>query len=454
MARRRHHIDNAGIPGEFSSTNPILARLVREIGTHECMDKTTMFGMFHEVDDLYTRALRQLATHSRYLDVALANRVAEVAGGLTQGRVIHSLPHSGREDPAWGRHKHFLFSAMSTLGRRLLDDEQSAEQFTQQVQQLQIVGSIKLQLLRDYAKHGQEYLRHSEALARQLVELAPAHAGEELRRHQGQLLLDSPAGRELQRLAEVLATSEDNVPALTRLATETVQRIERIHERLFNHHLRLLIKVSNSLTIDPDQILDNFQAGSFGLMRAIRDYVPPFNFIGYASQWIRQAVLGVVRSYTNNIRIPGNVLQEFNNLERARQRLATDATIEEIAAEADVDPKRAARVYELITMSHTFSLDRSVSGLDGPPHADGAIALIDTLADPDANSDGVDTPTQQVLRYMDCLDPRERWVVSGYFGLYDYLPDTVGDTRDVREGAERERLRQALIAALAAAAPK
>lgn len=421
---------------EFSSTNPILDRLVREIGTHECMDKTSMFAMFHEVEDIYDRVFGLLAQHSRYLDIVVANRVAEVAGGLTQGRVIHSLPHSGREDPLWGRHKQFLFSALSTLGRRLLDEEQTAEQFTQQVKQLQVVGSIKLQLLKDYAKLGHDYLRQSEALAQLWWQSPPD--GDPL-----------PLQRRLREIAVALATPEDNVPALTRVAAEAVRRIEQLHEQLFNHHLRLLIKVSNSLTLDPDQILDNFQAGSFGLMRAIRDYVPPFNFIGYASQWIRQSVLGVVRSYTNNIRIPGNVLQEYNNLERARHRLTADASVDEIAAEAGVDTKRAARVYELITMSHTFSLDRGVTGTDNSTHADGAISLIDTLPDPDANSDGVDTPTQQVLRYMDQLDDRERYVVCGYFGLFDYLPDTCGAEREVREGAERERLRQALISALA-----
>ena len=422
--------------GDFSSTNPILDRLVREIGTHECVDKSSMFNMFHEVDDLYNHAFHQLAAHSTYLDLAVASRAAEVAGGLTQGRVVHSLPHSGRDDAAWGRHKQFLLSALSTLGHRLLDAEQSDQRFTQHVNQLQLVGSIKLQLLKDYARRGHEYLRCSEQLAQQWLVPQPSVDANNLQ-------------RQLAELSAALATPEDAVPALTRLLTETVRRIEVLHERLFNHHLRLLIKVSNSLTLDPDQILDNFQAGSFGLMRAIRDYVPPFNFIGYASQWIRQAVLGVVRSYTNNIRIPGNVLQEYNNLERARHQLTADASIDEIAAAAEVDPKRAARVYELITMSHTYSLDRGVTTADSQPHTEGTIALVDTLADPDASSDEVDTPTQQILRYMDHLDDRERWVTCGYFGLYDYLSDTVGSEREVREGAERERLRQAVVAAYA-----
>jgi RNA polymerase sigma factor (sigma-70 family) len=437
MARRKKTAVAEALDTEsVTSTNPILDRLIKEIGTHECMDKATMFSMFHDVDDLYGRAFRRLAAHSHYLDLAIANRMAEVAGGLTHGRVIHSLPHSGREDAVWGRHKQFLLFTMSTLGRRQLDANLTADQFAQQVSGLQVVGSIKLQLLKDYIVQGQRYLQVSDELAQRMTRGVPDSSNDE------QL-------EELREIAAALATPEEYVPALTRLLSDTVQRIEAIHERIFNHHLRLLIKVANSLTLDPDQILDNFQAGSFGLMRAIRDYVPPFNFIGYASQWIRQAVLGVVRTYTSNIRIPGNVLQEYNNLERTRQRLPVGASLDDVAAAAGVDVKRAHRVYELAALSHTYSLDRSLVNNADSPHTKGAIMLSDTLADPDATSDTVDTPAQQVLRYMQHLNERERWVVCGYFGLYDYLPDTTADTRVAREGAERERLRQALIAALA-----
>jgi len=65
MARRKKTAVAEALDTEpVTSTNPILDRLVKEIGTHECMDKATMFSMFHDVDDLYGRAFRRLAAHS------------------------------------------------------------------------------------------------------------------------------------------------------------------------------------------------------------------------------------------------------------------------------------------------------------------------------------------------------------------------------------------------------
>lgn len=426
--------------------NPILDLLVRKIGTYQLLRKDTLMESFRQVDDYYADAIQYLSEHTTFLEAVVADNLAEVLGGITSGRIIHNLPTFKNKDLVWTNHVDFISQGLETIAKRLSGKKQD---FPKDIAKLRLVGSTIFNALEFYVHQGSEYIALSEKLALYLIKHPSNLSGK--KKHVEHLK------KKMAAIASTIGTAESDVPIITRYLENVVSKVRDIHNFIFNHHLRLLIKVATSHKTDNDQLLDNFQSGSFGLMRAVKDYVPPYNFIGYASSWIRQAVLGSMRLHSNNIRIPGNVLQEYSALEKVRNSLKGDPSIDEIADKACQDPKKVQRIYDLVQLAHTYSLHREVNNAETSNSSkDGApTTLMDIIPDDKQHPDEQEDMTEKVKKYLDLLTPQQRWVVCLYFGLLDYLPEVRTPTyqnsckelQSKFESFEKERLRQLLITA-------
>jgi RNA polymerase sigma factor (sigma-70 family) len=401
----------------------ILDLLTKEIGHYEVIDKTEFINLIRDVEDLYSQAIDMLAKHSEYLEGVVAKIVAEVLAGITKGKVIHNIPGK-KDDPVWNRNSEFLTSAISLLASA---PSSSREDFADGVKKLRIVGSLLYNALEEFCSLGLEYEECSTRLAELMLERSAIEEIEE-------------AKDVLKALASDLRTHDDDVIVLTHGISPIFQRIQEIHRFIFDHHSRLLIKVAKSLTNDSDQLLDNFQAGGFGLIRAIRDYTPPYNFVGHASNWIRQSILSNMRMVSNSIRIPGNIIQEYSSLERTRQKLpGNKQDIEEMSSTSGRTREKIKRVYDLISIARTYSLDREVNSEDSDTPSTIQDLIPDESTTPEKFTEGT-----EVDKLMSLLDPQEQWVVANYFGLQDYLGKKT--RRSHKECADLERVRQLYIA--------
>lgn len=400
----------------------ILDLLTKEIGSYNIIDKTEFINLIRDVEDLYSQAIDLLAKHTEYLEAVVAKILAEVLAGITKGKVIHNIPGK-KDDPVWNRNSEFLTAGIGLLA---ISHISSREDFALGVKKLRIVGSLLYNALEEFCSLGLEYEECSTRLAELMLEEGPVEEIEESK-------------EVLSSLASDLKTPEDDVIVLTHNISTIFCRIQEIHRFIFIHHSRLLIKVAKSLTTDPDQLLDNFQAGGFGLIRAIRDYTPPYNFVGHASNWIRQSILSNMRMVSNSIRIPGNIIQEFSSLERMRQKLPSNKQdIEEISTTSGRSREKIKRVYDLISIARTYSLDREVGGED-----DTSSTIQDLIPDETATPDKF-TEGTEVDKLMGLLTPQERWVVANYYGLQDYLEGC--NTKKHVESSELEKIRQLYVA--------
>ncbi len=218
-------------------------------------------------------------------------------------------------------------------------------------------------------------------------------------------------------------------------------------QRMIEHNLRLVVAIAKNYLGRGVPLPDLIEEGNLGLMHAIAKFEPErgFRFSTYASWWIRQSVERAIQQQARLVRLPVHVMRELNQVLKARRVLEARAgaladgrpvRIDDVAAEVDMP---AAQVESLLQLAE------QPASLDATRDADAGDALIDSVAD-DSGSDPLRLTLShevgQVLsRGLTQLQPREREVVTGRYGLAGGEPETLEDLA-LRLNLTRERVRQ------------
>ena len=246
---------------------------------------------------------------------------------------------------------------------------------------------------------------------------------------------------DIQKLPLITDPAEER-----RLARRAQQGDEKAAERLVTANLRFVISYVMKYQGHGLELSELVAIGNEGLLKAVRKFDPDqgVKFISYAVWWVRQAVLKALAEQTRSVRIPLNQNSQLIRMGRAEMILAQvlkrDPTDEEVGRLLDESPAtvRAARQMSGVEVSLDAPVDRS----------DREAA---TLGERFAGADGVEIEESTdymlmrdviVRAFEKYLTPRERKILSLYYGLEEGSEAMTLEKIGALMGVTRERIRQ------------
>lgn len=129
-------------------------------------------------------------------------------------------------------------------------------------------------------------------------------------------------GRQVQAMMQILDRQSalndklDRTPTEDELAEESGLLVSelrsvlrcgrRAKDVMINHNLKLVFTVAKKYETDRIPLMDLFQEGVFGLVRAIEKFDPSrgYRFSTYAYDWIAQAITRAISSESRTVRLP------------------------------------------------------------------------------------------------------------------------------------------------------
>lgn len=221
---------------------------------------------------------------------------------------------------------------------------------------------------------------------------------------------------------------------------------ETLRSELIRANLRFAFSVAKQYQNRGVPLGDLVSEANAGLVRAADKYDPDVgvNFISYAVWWIRQALHSAVQRQGRTVQVPLNRAADLTRVSRAqevlRQKLSREPYEEEIATVADLSLDVTRGLVALL--QPTRSLDEPVAAMDGGRTL-GETLVLDRGEDEDVLPGGIESDSRRdaIARALEVLAPRDRRVLTLYFGLEGSRPMTLQEI--ARElGVTRERVRQ------------
>ncbi len=223
---------------------------------------------------------------------------------------------------------------------------------------------------------------------------------------------------------------------------------EASRKRMIVSNLRLVVKIARRYNNRGLALLDLVEEGNLGLIRAVEKFDPErgFRFSTYATWWIRQTIERAIMNQTRTIRLPIHVVKELNVYLRSARELAQkldhEPTAEEIAEALDKPVKDVAKMLRL---------NERITSVDTPIGGENDKVLLDVIADDNGHGPEEDLQDSNVknnvVKWLEDLNPKQREVLARRFGLMGYEPSTLEDV-GVEIGLTRERVRQIQVEAL------
>jgi RNA polymerase sigma factor (sigma-70 family) len=420
--------------------------------------------MFHILDSSLQRSVDALLMRTNFVETYLSSVISEVAASVTHGRTIYGrignrksraedgllADDVGEGDSAvvFKRASDVTFleqgiNIMRMLAhfqtRDLHEVEQQKAAVKSVIQGIKFVRLVYEEVVQSFRYNTKGYLKLATR-AMEVHNLLQAAKGK---------LSASQLADEYATLHDQMAAVEHSVCAdraylwhLCHLVERNYEKQLRLRDTIHQPYLRIVYKEARKHATNEQQVLDNFQNGSTGLLRAISCYNLDQNvsFSSYAHWWIRQSILFHIKDSSNFIKLPVTTWQAYTSVEKQRAKLVAssgDDHLEALSAETGHSQSKLKEIYESVRSSHVHSLDYEVD-------ESGKTMLVDVIPDQSIeDAEHQSDISQDIGSRLSLLDDEQRRCVVLRYGLVKML-EPRGEITD-RE-IIREKIRQRVAA--------
>ena len=199
-------------------------------------------------------------------------------------------------------------------------------------------------------------------------------------------------------------------------------------------YLRAVYKIARQTAKTNSQMLDNFQNGSIGLVRAVSCYSShrPTSFSSIAKWWIKQMVLLAIKEDANFVKLPVSTWQAHTQLEKVRAKLGGEEDFKQIAKETKMSQKRVKTIYDTIKIAQVYSLNKTYDGED-------KLTLEDIIVDKQEEEVSLSTKLREFCEKTKFTE-QEIVTLALRFGCADLIPFPKIDLEEVKVEAIRQNI--------------
>lgn len=220
------------------------------------------------------------------------------------------------------------------------------------------------------------------------------------------------------------------------LARKAKNGDDKSREKLITSNLRFVVTCAKKYVGQGVPLIDLINAGNLGLVLALNNYDPDkgYKFLSFAVWYIRREILREIYNTGRTIRYPITYISRITKVKKATEEFIAkhkrDPTEEELIKIANISQKQ----YDAIVLNKSYC-----QSLETPVGEDGSTTLEDTLSNeilPFTDSFTKET----ILKSLECLSPRERKVITEYYGLDGAYERSIKDiAKELKLGDERVR---------------
>jgi RNA polymerase sigma factor (sigma-70 family) len=216
-------------------------------------------------------------------------------------------------------------------------------------------------------------------------------------------------------------------------------------ENLIAPYFRMVYTIAKKSSTSDAQTLDNFQNGTFGLIRAVKCYTPSrfAAFSVVAKMWIRQSILLNLKSEVNFIKLPVANWHVFQKLEKVRQKIehntGTDASLEEISRQSKIPIEKVQKIYENAKLVKVFSLNAPTQTEDDQTGS--AKWNLESIQSEENIEEQMafKSEFQLIQQVADFFDTEEKTIFGLISGCFSLIPQVELDPQEVLKEALRQK---------------